>query len=121
MKNLILFLFIIVCANYKSQIFECNNIDRYELNYIYKQNENKFKVVIGDINYMQKSIDGLEINVIKQICINNWTIYDKNGADYMHKRFVDYNGSIDKGYYLKNAGYLEVLSYLKYKIKSTVK
>lgn len=77
MKNLILFLFIIVCANYKSQIFECNNIDRYELNYIYKQNENKFKVVIGDINYMQKSIDGLEIKVIKQICINNWTIYDK--------------------------------------------
>ncbi|WP_346983239.1 hypothetical protein [Chryseobacterium sp. POE27] len=121
MKNLILFLFIIVCANYKSQIFECNSIDRYQLNYIYKQNENKFKTILGEINYMQKSIDGLEINVIKQICINNWTIYNKNGADYMHKRFVDYNGSIDKGYYLKNAGYLEILSYLKYKIKSTVK
>ncbi|HCN48174.1 MAG TPA: hypothetical protein DIT10_03640 [Chryseobacterium sp.] len=121
MKNLILFILLITCAFYKSQTFECSSIDRYQLNYIYKQNESKFKVVIGEFNYMQKSIDGLEINVIKQICINNWTIYDKNGAEYVYKRFVDYNSNIDKGYYLKNIGYLEVLSYLKYKINSTIK
>ncbi|WP_426276186.1 hypothetical protein ACN9MN_14930 [Chryseobacterium sp. S-02] len=105
----------------KAQNFDCNNIDRYELNYIYKQNENKFKATLGEINYMQKSIDGLDIGVIKQICINNWVIYDKNGIEYMYKRFLDSNGSIDKNYYLKNIGYLEVLSYLKYKIKSTIK
>ena len=121
MKNLLIIGAFLIFAKSTAQNFGCNDIDRYQLNYVYKQNENKFKLTINNINYTEKAVESFSIGAMKQICINNWGVYQQNGKDYMYKRFIDTNGYVDKDYYLNNIGYLEILSYLKYQISSKVK
>lgn len=50
MKNLLLIGAFLIFAKSTAQNFGCNDIDRYQLNYVYKQNENKFKLTINNIN-----------------------------------------------------------------------
>lgn len=121
MKNILIISVFLFFVKITAQNFGCNDIDRYQLNYIYKQNENKFKLVINNINYTETAVESFSIGAMKQICINNWGVYQQNGKDYMYKRFVDNNGYLDKNYYLINIGYLEILSYLKYQISAKVK
>lgn len=121
MKKTILILSLIIFSNISAQDFNCHNIDRYQLNYIYQQNENKFKIVNGNIDYMKGVIESLSVNSIRQICINNWGIYQQNGKEYMYNRFTNNYGYIDRNYYYNNITYLEILGNLKSDIKSRLR
>lgn len=121
MKRIVLILVLTLFSELSAQSFDCHNVDRYQLTYIYQQNENKFKFVSGGIDYMKKVVENLPLNTMKQICINNWGVYQQNGKDYMCSCFVNNYGYIDKSYYYNNITYLELLGYFKFKIKSRVK